>query len=103
MVLQIILLIILLVCAVSIVVAVTVTKTSEDGLSGTIVGGSSDTYYGKDKGAQVGRKLFIFTMIASIVFAAIVLAVYVIQPDYTAATTDWTQAVTEFESTFHSH
>ena len=95
LVLQYVLLGILLLCAVAIVVAVTVAKTSEDGLSGTIVGGS-ETYYGKDKGAQSGRKLFLITMIISIVFAVIVLAVYVLQPDYSVAVPHWESAVSEF-------
>ena len=97
---QYILLSILLICAVAIIVAVTIAKTSEDGLSGTIVGGS-DTYYGKDKAAQSGRKLFLFTMIVSIVFAVVVLLVYVIQPDYSAASTDWTKGVTEYSGLFN--
>ena len=85
-----VLLSILLVCAIVITVAVTLQKSNE-GLSGTIAGGS-ETYYGKDKASQTGKKLFKITLILSIVFAVAVLAAYVIQPDYSTSTAnDWTQ------------
>ena len=73
---------VLLVCAIIIVLAVTFQKSNE-GLSGTIAGGS-ETYYGKDKSVQTGKKLFKITLIAALVFALAVLAVYVIQPDFFA-------------------
>lgn len=81
MVIEIILLAILLVCAVAIVVAVTMQKSSDEGLSGTIAGGS-ETYYGKDKSVQTGRTLRKWTIIVGIVFAVAVVVVYIIQPDY---------------------
>jgi len=96
-VLEYILLAILLVCAVIIVVAVTFQKSNE-GLSGTISGGS-ETYYGKEKSVNTGKKLFKITLIASIVFAVTVVAVYVIQPDYSYVINDWT-AISEFSSIF---
>ena len=77
-----VLLAILLVCAVVITVAVLFQKSGEKGLSGTIAGGS-ETYYGKDKSGGIDKKLFKWTLIAGIVFAVAVIAVYVIQPDYT--------------------
>ena len=79
---------ILLVCALAIVVAVVLQKSNE-GLSGTIAGGS-ETYYGKDKSAKKGKLLFKISLIACIVFAVAVLAVYVLQPDYNNVFTDWT-------------
>lgn len=83
-----VLLSILLVCAIAITIAVTLQKSNE-GLSGTIAGGS-ETYYGKDKASQTGKKLFKLTLILSVIFAVLVLVVYVIQPDYSSATTnDW--------------
>ena len=72
----------LLVSAVFLVVSVTLQKSNDEGLSGTIAGGS-ETYYGKDKSMRTGRLLSKWTLIVSIVFAVAVLAVYVIQPDYT--------------------
>lgn len=85
-----VLLSILLVCAVAITLAVTLQKSNE-GLSGTIAGGS-ETYYGKDKASQTGKKLFKLTLILSVIFAVLVLVVYVIQPDYSADTQNaWTE------------
>ena len=85
-----VLLSILLVCAIAITLAVTLQKSNE-GLSGTIAGGS-ETYYGKDKASQTGKKLFKLTLIMSIIFAVVVLAVYVMQPDYSANTQNaWTE------------
>ena len=71
----------LLVSACVIVIAVLLQKSSDEGLSGTIAGGS-DTFYGKDKSAHTERKLFKWTVIFSVIFALCVLAVYVIQPDH---------------------
>ena len=95
--LEYILLGILLVCALIIAVAVVFTKSNE-GLSGTISGGS-ETYYGKDKSVQTGKKLFKITLVATIVFAVAVLAVYVIQDDYSYVQNDWT-AISEYSSIF---
>ena len=76
-----VLLAILLVCTVVITVAVLFQKSGVKGLSGTIAGGS-ETYYGKDKSGGIDKKLFKWTLIAGVVFAVAVIAVYVIQPDY---------------------
>ena len=90
-ILQYVLLAVLLVSAVVIVVAVLLQKSNEDGLSGTIAGGS-ETFYGKDKSSHTDRTLFKWTVIASIVFAVAVLVVYIIQPDYSQGFSleDWT-------------
>ena len=74
------LLAVLLVCAVIIVVAVVLQKSNE-GLSGTIAGGS-ETYYGKDKAASKEKIIGKWMLIVSIIFAVAVIVVYVIQPDY---------------------
>lgn len=81
---EIVFLVILLIAAVVIVAAVLFQKSDEDGLSSAITGGS-ETYYGRDKSAHSNRRLFKITLIAAIVFAIAVLAVYVIQPDYANA------------------
>lgn len=81
----------LLLSAVFIVVAVTIQKSNDEGLSGTIAGGS-DTYYGKDKSANKEKLIGKWTLIITVVFALAVLIVYVIQPDYTGAVNsydDW--------------
>ncbi len=96
-----ILLAILLLSAVFIVVAVTLQKSEDEGLSGTI-SGSSETFYGKDKSIQTGRLLRKWTMIIGVVFALAVVVVYVIQPDYVKSynNLDYWQQVSEFSSIF---
>ena len=71
----------LLISSIVIIIAVLFQKSGDEGLSGTIAGGS-DTFYGRDKSAHSERTLFKWTVIASVVFAVCVLAVYVIQPDF---------------------
>ena len=87
-----VLLAVLLLAAVFIVIAVLFQKSSDEGLSGTIAGGNSETYYGKDKSNQKGSKLAKITLIAIIVFAVAVLAVYIIQPDYAQTYNNWKSA-----------
>lgn len=96
-----ILLILLLACAVFIVVSVTVQKSSDDGLSGTIAGGS-ETYYGKDKSMKKGRLLSKWTLIVVAVFAVAVVVAYVMQPDYTQSynNLDYWQKISEYSSIF---
>ena len=91
----------LLIAAVFIVTAVTIQKTSDEGLCGTIAGGS-ETYYGKDKSKQSGKLLNKWTLIVAAVFVLVVVVVYVLQPDYTtmiAAPGDW-KNLGEFSSIF---
>ena len=76
-----ILLALLFAASVFLIGAVTIQKSSDEGLSGTIAGGS-DTYYGRDKSKQSGKLLNKWTLIIAAVFVALVLVVYVIQPDY---------------------
>lgn len=101
LILELILLSVLLICAVVITAAV-VLQQSNEGLSGTIAGGS-ETYYGKDKSNQKGKKLFKVTLITCIVFAIAVLAVYVIQPDYTQVYNSWQDYVSEDYKDIFSH
>ena len=77
-----VLLAVLLLAAVFIVIAVLFQKSTDEGLSGTIAGGNSETYYGKDKAKHTEKLWFKWTLIASIVFAVAVILTYVIQPDY---------------------
>ena len=96
-----ILLALLLIAAVFIVTAVTIQKTSDEGLSGTIAGGS-ETYYGKDKSKQSVKLLNKWTLIVAAVFVLVVVVVYVLQPDYTtmiAAPGEW-KNLGEFSSIF---
>ncbi len=92
---------VLLVAAVFIVTVVTMQKTDDEGLSGTIAGGS-ETFYGRDKSMQSGRRLRKWTMIVGIVFVLAVAIVYIIQPDYTQSynNLDYWQKVSEYSSIF---
>ena len=68
--------VILLAIGISVVVAMQ--STQEDGLSGTIAGGSSDSFFGKSKTMTKDRLLSRVTLIASIVFVVLVLALVVL-------------------------
>ena len=96
-----ILLVLLLLSAVFIVISVTMQKTSDEGLSGTIAGGS-ETYYGKDKSMRAGRLLNKWTLIIALVFALAVVVAYVVQPDYAQSynNLDYWQQVSEYSSIF---
>ena len=83
-ILEYVLLIILLLSAAFIVVAVLLQKSSEDGLSGAIAGGS-DTFYGRDKSSHTDRALYKWTIIAAAVFMVAVLAVFILQPDFASS------------------
>ncbi len=74
--------IILLLAALFLIVAVLLQSGKDKGLSGSISGGSSDTYFGKNKGKSRERKLNTLTIVVAVVFMLIVLFVFVTQ-DYT--------------------
>lgn len=76
-----VLLTVLLLSAIFIVVAVLFQKSGDEGLSSTIAGGN-ETYFGKDKAPNAEKVWFKWTLVVGIIFAVVVLAVYVIQPDY---------------------
>ena len=64
--------------AVGISVIVAMQSTQEDGLSGAIAGGSSDSFFGKSKTMTKDRLLSRITLIASIVFVVLVLAMVIL-------------------------
>lgn len=72
--------IILLVCAVFLVIAVLMQHGKAKNLSGTIAGGA-ETFFGKTKGKAIDKMLSTATTVVAIVFVAVVIAVYAIQPD----------------------
>ena len=99
---EIVLLAVLLLSALFIVVAVIFQKSGDEGLSGTIAGGNSDTFWGKEKAAGTERVWFKWTVVAAIVFAVAVLAAYVIQPDYTYGfDLDYWHGLSEFSGLFN--
>ena len=78
--------ILLLVAALFLVVAVLMQSGKDHHLSGSIAGGA-DTFFGKTKGKTADRILSKLTTIVAIVFAILVVIVYIIQED-TAMTQD---------------
>ena len=67
--------IVLLVSAIVLVVIILIQSNSDKGLSGTIAGGA-ETFYGKNKGKSVEKKLLITTIIVTVVFAILSLVIY---------------------------
>ena len=67
--------IVLLVGAIVLVVIILIQSNSDKGLSGTIAGGAQ-TFYGKNKGKSVEKKLLILTIVVTIVFAILSLVIY---------------------------
>lgn len=81
---EIAMMIILLVLGVFLVVSMLLQKGSSE-LSGTIAGGNRQTHYTREREsarARAGRILMTLTTVASIAFVVVVLAAYIIQPDY---------------------
>ena len=64
----------LILVSVIITVLIMLQKSNDDGLSGAIVGGSADTFYGKNKGRTRDAKLAKMTKILAVVFFVLVLA-----------------------------
>ena len=72
--------IILLVAALFLIIAVLLQNGKSKGLSGTISGGA-ETFFGKNKGKTIDKKLSVITTVVAIVFVVITLVVFVAQ-DY---------------------
>lgn len=69
--------IILLVLAVFLIVAVLFQQGGEDGLSGTIVGGS-ESFFGKGKEKKKDKALFVTTAVVSVLFAVLILVMNIV-------------------------
>ena len=75
---QIVLGILLLVSAVFLVVAVLMQNGKSHGLSGAISGGA-ETFFGKQKGSTIEKRLSKLTTVVAIIFVIIVLVMYIMQ------------------------
>ncbi len=64
----------LIVLSIVIVVLILLQESNQQGLSGAISGGSSDSFFGKNKGRTDEAKKALLTKICVAVFAVIVLA-----------------------------
>ncbi len=69
--------IILLVMAVFLIVAVLMQSGKDKNLSGTIAGGA-DTFFSKSKATTMDKVLSKLTTIVAVVFAVVVIAMYII-------------------------
>ncbi|NLM56442.1 MAG: preprotein translocase subunit SecG [Clostridiales bacterium] len=87
---QIVVGVLLLVTALFLIIAVLLQHGKSHNLSGVISGGA-ETFFGKQKGAAIDKKLSKLTAIVAVIFAVLVLAIYVVQDDYVAARPDNTQ------------
>ena len=76
--------IIRLVVALFLIVAVLMQQGKAHNLSGAIAGGA-ETFFGKSKAQTMNKKLSVLTTVVAIVFALLVCAVYVIQPNSKSA------------------
>ena len=72
--------VLLILVALAIVGAVLLQSSKNARQSGVISGGA-EAFFGKSKGKAIDRKLNRITMVLCIVFTALVLAIYVLQPD----------------------
>ncbi len=71
--------IVLILVSVFLILAVLFQSSKNSRLSGAIAGGA-ETFFGKAKGKTIDKKLNKLTIVISIVFAVVVLAIYAIQP-----------------------
>jgi len=73
--------IILILAAVFLIIAVLMQSGKDKSLSGTIAGGSADTFYGKTKNNSNEKKLSRLTAVVAVLFVALVFVSFVIQDD----------------------
>lgn len=87
--------VLILIGSVFLVVAVLMQNGKSHGLSGAIAGGA-ETFFGKQKGATIEKKLSKLTTIVAIIFVLIVLVSYVLQDqtDYDAVYKEYMDALT---------
>ncbi len=71
--------VLLILVSIFLIVAVLFQSSKNARLSGAIAGGA-ETFFGKTKGKTIDKKLSSLTIIVSIIFAIVVLALYAIQP-----------------------
>lgn len=87
--------VLILVGAVFLVIAVLMQNGKSHGLSGAISGGA-ETFFGKQKGSTIEKKLSKLTTIVAIIFVLVVLVSYVLQDqtDYDALYKEYMDALT---------
>ncbi len=88
--------VLLLIAALFLIIAVLMQNGKSHGLSGAISGGA-ETFFGKQKGSTIEKKLSKLTTIVAIIFVVIVLLVYVLQDqtDYDKMYESYMDALTD--------
>jgi preprotein translocase subunit SecG len=89
--------IILLISAIVLVVVILIQSNSSKGLSGAIAGGS-DTFYGRNKGKSIDKKLMIVTIVLTVVFAVLSLAVFSLQTNSATIEEWWNNLINNSQS-----
>ena len=69
----------LLLMAVFLVVAIMLQSGKGKGLSGTIAGGSSDSYFGKNKGKSIEARMKKWTIICLVILVIFSICFYILQ------------------------
>lgn len=72
--------VLLILVALAIVGAVLL-QSSKNARQSGVISGSAEAFFGKSKGKAIDRKLNRITLVLCIVFAVLVLSIYVLQPD----------------------
>lgn len=72
--------VLLILVSVFLIFAVLMQSAKNSRMSGVVSGGGAETFFGKYKGKTIDKKLNRLTIIVSIIFAAVVIALYIIQP-----------------------
>lgn len=87
--------VLILIGALFLVIAVLMQNGKSHGLSGAIAGGA-ETFFGKQKGATIEKKLSKMTTVVAIIFVLIVLVSYILQDqtDYEAMYEEYLNAMT---------
>ncbi|MGM9637838.1 MAG: preprotein translocase subunit SecG [Eubacteriales bacterium] len=72
--------VLLILVSIFLIFAVLMQSAKNSRMSGVVSGGGAETFFGKYKGKTIDKKLNKLTIIVSIIFAAVVIALYIIQP-----------------------
>ena len=72
----------LIALALALVLLVLLQSGKDNGLSGSISGGSTDTYYGQNKGRSRDKLLARLTVVVTILFTGTLMAAYILFARY---------------------
>lgn len=95
---------ILLIAASVVLIAFVLMQSAKNSrMSGVVSGGGAETFFGKYKGKTIDKKLNRLTVVISLIFAAVVILLYIVQPgtgrvDY-GDEPDWNQAQAQMTAT----